>query len=72
MKKVAIVTGANGGMGYEEAKEALLQGYHTVMACYCPSRSEARRQQMIEETGCSDVEIMGLDLSNMQSVRDFA
>ena len=71
MKKVAIITGANGGMGYEEAKEALLQGYHTVMACYCPSRSEARRQQMIEETGCTDVEIMGLDLSNLQSVRNF-
>lgn len=70
--KVAIITGANGGMGYEEAKEALLQGYHTVMACYCPSKSEARRQQMIAETGNSDVEIMGLDLSNLQSVRDFA
>jgi NAD(P)-dependent dehydrogenase (short-subunit alcohol dehydrogenase family) len=70
--KVAIITGANGGMGYEEAKEALLQGYHTVMACYCPSKSEARRQQMIEETGLSDVEIIGLDLSNLQSVRDFA
>ncbi|MBO7068209.1 MAG: SDR family NAD(P)-dependent oxidoreductase [Bacteroidaceae bacterium] len=72
MKKIAIVTGANGGMGYEEAKEALLQGYHTIMACYCPSKSEARRQQMIEETGCSDVEILGLDLSNLQSVRNFA
>ena len=71
MKKVAIITGANGGMGYEEAKEALLQGYHTVMACYCPSRSEARRQQMIEETGCTDVEIIGLDLSNLQSVCEF-
>jgi len=70
--KVAIITGANGGMGYEEAKEALLQGYHTVMACYCPSKSEARRQQMIAETGNDDVEIMGLDLSNLQSVRDFA
>lgn len=72
MKKVAIITGANGGMGYEEAKEALLQGYYTIMACYCPSKSEARRQQMIEETGRYDVEIMALDLSNLQSVRDFA
>ena len=70
--KVAIITGANGGMGYEEAKEALQQGYHTVMACYCPSKSEDRLQQMIAETGNSDVEIMGLDLSNLQSVRDFA
>jgi NAD(P)-dependent dehydrogenase (short-subunit alcohol dehydrogenase family) len=26
---------------------------------------------MIEETGCTDVEIMGLDLSNLQSVRNF-
>lgn len=72
MKKVAIITGANGGMGYEEAKEALLQGYYTIMACYCPSKSEARRQQMIEETGRYDVEIMALDLSNLQSVREFA
>lgn len=72
MKKVAIITGANGGMGYEEAKEALQQGYYTIMACYCPSRSEARRQQMIEETGRYDVEIMALDLSNLQSVREFA
>ena len=72
MKKVAIITGANGGMGYEEAKEALQQGYYTIMACYCPSRSEARRQQMIKETGRYDVEIMALDLSNLQSVREFA
>ena len=72
MKKIAIITGANGGMGYEEAKEALLQGYYTIMACYCPSKSESRRQQMIAETRCSDVEIMGLDLSNLQSVRTFA
>lgn len=73
MKKVAIITGANGGMGYEEAKEALLQGYHTIMACYNPGRSEARRRQMIEETGCpeTDVEIMGLDLSSLQAVREF-
>lgn len=71
MKKVAIVTGANGGMGYEEAKEALLNGYYTIMACYCPKRSEPRRQQLIEETGCSDVEIIPLDLSTLSAVRKF-
>ena len=70
--KTAIITGADGGMGYEETKEVAPQGYHTIMACYCPSQAEPRRQQLIQETGNQDIEIIGVDLANLQTVKGFA
>lgn len=70
--KTAIITGADGGMGYEETKAVAQQGYHTIMACYCPSQAEPRRQQLIQETGNQDIEIIGVDLANLQTVKDFA
>ena len=70
--KTAIITGADGGMGYEETKAVAQQGYHTIMACYCPSKAEPRRQQLIQETGNQDIEIIGVDLANLQTVKGFA
>ncbi|MBQ7180762.1 MAG: SDR family NAD(P)-dependent oxidoreductase [Bacteroidaceae bacterium] len=70
--KLAIITGADGGMGYEETKEVALKGYHTIMACYCPKRAEEKCAKLIQETGNSDIEVIGIDLANLASVRQFA
>lgn len=72
--KIAIVTGADGGMGYEETKAVAQAGYHVVMACYSPVLAEPRRQQLLLETGLPDnqIEIMGIDLANLATVRSFA
>jgi len=40
--KVAIVTGANTGIGYETGKAFAVMGAHTIIAC----RSEERGQQV--------------------------
>lgn len=73
-KKIAIITGADGGMGYEEAKAVAQAGYHVIMACYSPALAEPRRQQLIQETGVAEsrVEIIGIDLANLSTVRAFA
>lgn len=72
--KLAIITGADGGMGYEESKEVALAGYHVIMACYSPTLAEPRRQQLLQETGlpAEQIEIIGIDLANLSSVRAFA
>ena len=70
--KVAIITGAGKGMGFEEAKAVAAKGYHTIMACHHPEAAETRRQEIVRETGNKDVEIMGIDLSDLSSVRRFA
>ena len=70
--KTAIITGADGGMGYEETKAVAAKGYHTVMACYIPKLAEEKRLKLIEETGNKDIEIIGIDLANLASVKAFA
>lgn len=70
--KLAIITGADGGMGYEEAKAVAQKGYHTIMACYCPKLAMAKCKKMIEETGNPNIEVLGLNLADLASVRRFA
>lgn len=74
INKIAIITGADGGMGYEEAKAVAQTGYHVIMACYCPDLAAPRREQLLQETGVEPdrVEIIGIDLANLSSVRAFA
>ena len=34
MKKTAVITGADGGMGSDITKAVALAGYHVIMGCY--------------------------------------
>lgn len=70
--KLAIITGADGGMGYEETKAVAEQGFHTIMACYCPKTAEEKRKKLVEETGNHNIEVIGIDLANLASVKAFA
>lgn len=70
--KLAIITGAGKGMGFEEAKAVAAKGYHTIMACHHPEAAEEKRLEIIRETGNENVEIMGLELADLSDVRRFA
>lgn len=70
--KLAIITGADGGMGFEETRAVAQAGYHTIMACYSPRLAEEKCRQLIAETGNKNIEVIGIDLANLQSVRQFA
>ncbi|MGN0037449.1 MAG: SDR family oxidoreductase [Bacteroidaceae bacterium] len=71
-KKLAIVTGADGGMGTEITKAVATAGYHVVMACYCPSKAEAVCRRLRQETGNEAIEVRGIDLASLASVAAFA
>lgn len=72
MDKLAIITGADGGMGYEETKAVAQAGYHVIMACFCPKKAEPKCEQLKAETGNPNIEVMGIDLANLSLVRAFA
>lgn len=70
--KYAIITGADGGMGTEETRAVAEAGYHVIMACYCPKKAQTVCDQLKAETGNPNIEVIGIDLANLASVRAFA
>ncbi len=71
--KVALITGANSGIGRVTARELALQGYHVFLAC----RSKKKTLPVLEEihqlsNGHAKVEFLPLDLGDLTSVRHCA
>lgn len=67
--KTAIVTGANSGIGKETAHSLAMNGYRLVMICRNQEKAAAARQDIINETGNEQVDILLCDLSSMKDVK---
>jgi len=69
--KVALITGANTGIGRVTATQLALRGAHVFLAC----RSEPKTQVVLDDIaalsqGRGKAEFLPLDLGDLQSVRD--
>ena len=65
MKNTAIITGADGGMGTEITQAVAQAGYHVIMLCRSAKSGEERKQQIINNIGPAQMEVMEIDLSSM-------
>ena len=72
MKNLAVITGADGGMGTEITRAVAQAGYRVVMACYHPEKGCGVCERLKAETGNQELEVMPLDLSSLASVAGFA
>lgn len=70
--KVCIVTGGSNGIGFETARLLAENQAHVILACRSQARGEKAAAFIKEATNNSQVEVMLLDLSSMQSIRNFA
>ena len=71
-KELAIITGADGGMGEYITCAHAKAGYQVIMACYDAEHGKSIRDKIVESTGNQDVEVRQVDLSSLSSVKDFA
>lgn len=71
-KKLAVITGADGGMGTEITRAVARVGYRVIMACYDPEKAEVKRRMLAEETGNADLEVRAINLASLASVAAFA
>jgi NAD(P)-dependent dehydrogenase (short-subunit alcohol dehydrogenase family) len=70
--RVAVVTGANSGMGRETARELARMRAAVVLACRDNERGEAAAEDIVATTGNTCVTVMEVDLCSLASVARFA
>ncbi|OMH84260.1 Retinol dehydrogenase 14 [Zancudomyces culisetae] len=71
VRKVAIVTGANSGIGFETTKALVRAGFHVVMACRNRIFAGQAMEKLEQQTDLNNFEFMELDLASIKSVKSF-
>ena len=70
-RKIALVTGADGGMGTVHTRTLTKAGYEVIMACYDEEVARPVYESIQKETGAT-IHLMQVDLGNLQDVIRFA
>ncbi|MEP0710976.1 oxidoreductase [Algoriphagus sp.] len=70
--KIAVVTGANVGLGYETALGLAKQGAQVILACRDFDKAEKARQKIVKIVPQANLEIILIDLKNLDTVHGFA
>lgn len=70
--RVAIVTGANSGIGFETSKALAAKGATVVLACRNLEKANAAADKIRQAVPNAELTVMPLDLADLASVRAFA
>ncbi len=70
--RLAVVTGANSGLGQITARELARKGARVVLAVRTTSKGDAAAQEIRDAVPGAQLEVRQLDLSSLASVRAFA
>ena len=70
--RVAIVTGANSGIGFETARCLASQGCHVIMACRNLAKGNAKAESIRKASPSAKLSVLQIDLSQKESVKNFA
>ena len=68
--KIALITGANSGIGYWTAKALAKKGCHIILACRSLDKSNKAREKLLNSMPNALLSTMELDLSNLDNVRE--
>lgn len=66
--RLAVVTGANGGLGYETARALAARGAHVIMAARNTGKAAAARDRILTTAPGASLEIVPLDLGSLASI----
>jgi protochlorophyllide reductase len=69
--RLALITGANSGLGLETARALVAKGAGVILACRSLARAEQARQQLLPGAGGA-IDLLELDLADLASVREAA
>ncbi|GAH91719.1 unnamed protein product, partial [marine sediment metagenome] len=67
-----MITGANSGIGKATAIQLAKMGFHIVMVCRNRERGENAQNQIKEESGNNNIDLIIADLASLESVKNLA
>ncbi|MDH6490420.1 oxidoreductase [Streptomyces sp. SAI-127] len=70
--RVAVITGANSGIGYVTARELARRGARVLLACRSEARGAGAGERLVAEVPGAQVQFARLDLGDLSCVRQFA
>lgn len=70
--KIAIVTGANSGLGYQESLALARKGAMVILAVRSREKGQAASDLIRSEVPGAELVVMKLDLANIESIKHFA
>lgn len=70
--RIALITGANSGIGLEAARMLAGQNAHVVLACRTRAKADAARRTIVADLPAAQVSIVDLDVSSLASVAEAA
>ncbi len=70
-RRVAIVTGANSGLGYETVLALAQKNATVIMACRNLSKGAEARDKIVQQVPHAQLDLMALNLGDLESVRTF-
>ena len=68
--RIAVITGANTGLGFETARELARRGATVVLACRDLAKAQAAGERIRDEIGSARLQTVRLDLASLASVRE--
>ena len=69
---IALVTGANSGLGLETTRALAAKGAHVVMACRSLEKGRTALEDVAASTTHASLELLQLDLASLASIRESA
>jgi NAD(P)-dependent dehydrogenase (short-subunit alcohol dehydrogenase family) len=70
--KLAVITGANSGVGFHAALELARAGAEVILACRNPQKAAAAQRRILAELPDAHIEAAELNLASLTSIRAFA
>jgi len=70
--KVALITGANSGIGYQAARELARHGAHVLLGCRNEAKGRAALERLLREAPGASAEVVPLDMASLASIHSFA
>ena len=66
--RIAFITGANSGLGFDTAQALLEKNATVILGCRSMDKAEKARKRLLSKTSCGVIELLELDLADLVKV----